>query len=368
VAGLSVFAFYRNSPQRRAALARPVGSPERYQLFGLDELAARGVRVRHNLERGGRPARPYRVAARMSHSAVMRVGGYGGDFASVLPFVRAANSSDVVLSTVDTVGIPLLGLAALGLVRRPLVYVSIGLLWRLEPLRDHAIVRAYARVLRKAAAVVVYGAREADDLRAWLGGGNVVFVPFGVDVERFRPGDVRPDVDVVSVGADHRRDFDLLLRVAARNPSTSFRVVISSDWATQLGDVPANVEVEVDLPFDAMRDRLARARAVALPVAENPYSGATTVLLQALALGKPVVVSETSAIATGYSLEDGVNCRLVRPGDAEFFERALLDLLSDPGRAEAVSVSARATAERHLSWERYVESMQRLLEHAASID
>jgi hypothetical protein len=44
---------------------------------------------------------------------------------------------------------------------------------------------------------------------------------------------------------------------------------------------------------------------VALPVRENTYSGATTVLLQALALGKPVVVSRTSAIATGYGLWTG---------------------------------------------------------------
>ncbi len=59
---------------------------------------------------------------------------------------------------------------------------------------------------------------------------------------------------------------------------------------------------------------MSRARVVALPVRDNSYSGATTVLLQAMAMAKPVVVSRTAAIADGYDLEDGVNCRLVEPG------------------------------------------------------
>ena len=65
-----------------------------------------------------------------------------------------------------------------------------------------------------------------------------------------------------------------------------------------------------------MRRRLEEARVVALPVLDNSYSGATTVLLQAMALAKPVVVTRTKAIASGYGLVDGENCRLVEPGDA----------------------------------------------------
>src|SRR2546423_13172758 len=51
----TVFFAYADAPERRAALAAPPGSLERYRLFGLDEVAARGVRVRHNLERPSIP-------------------------------------------------------------------------------------------------------------------------------------------------------------------------------------------------------------------------------------------------------------------------------------------------------------------------
>jgi glycosyltransferase involved in cell wall biosynthesis len=217
--------------------------------------------------------------------------------------------------------------------------------------------------------VLAYSEHEAEALTAWVAERGrttrVEFVPFGVDVERFRPGDEPPVDDVVSVGADPHRDFALLLRVAARLPGTSFRVVTTPEHARALGEPTANVTVETSLPFDEMRARLAGARLVALPVRENTYSGATTVLLQALALGKPVVVTRTQAIASGYGLVDGESCRLVEPGDEDGFARAVEETLGDEAGARRLGERARATVEERLSWSRYVDRIERLLRDAA---
>ncbi|MGH3132534.1 MAG: glycosyltransferase family 4 protein [Gaiellaceae bacterium] len=365
-----VFFTFRDSPQRRRALAAEPGSAERYVLFGLDQLAARGFGTRHNLGRPGPPRRWARVAGGALKSALERAGGYGGDFATVLASLRIANRADVVLSTVDTVGIPLLLLKHWGRLRPPLVYVAIGLPERLAQLRSDRMRRLYAAALRSCASVVVYSEHEADDLRSWLARlgarPRVEFVPFGVDTSSFAPTAEPTTTDVVSIGVDPHRDFDLLVRVAARLPDVAFRIVTSADHARGLGTRPENVALEVDIPFEEMRRRLAEARVVALPVRENSYSGATTVLLQAMALGKPIVVTRTNAIATGYGLVDGENCRLVAPGDAESFERSLLDVLRDDWHARALGASARATVERELTWERYVDRIARLLRDAAA--
>jgi glycosyltransferase involved in cell wall biosynthesis len=117
-----------------------------------------------------------------------------------------------------------------------------------------------------------------------------------------------------------------------------------------------------------MRRRLERARVVALPVRENSYSGATTVLLQAMALAKPVVVTRTAAIATGYGLEDGANVRLVAPGDAEGFGGAIADLLGDDARSGELGARARASVEAELSWDRYVDRLAGILESTVRSD
>ena len=299
-----------------------------------------------------------------------RAGGYGGDFATVLASLRRANRADVVLSSVDTVGIPLMLLARAGRLRPPLVYVAVGLPERLAQLRSERMRRVYASALGSCASVIAYSQYEADELRRWLErygfAPRVEFVPFGVDPTSFAPEREANVVDVVSVGADPHRDFELLVHAAERMPEVGFRIVTSADHRHDLPTLPPNVTVETDIPFETMRRRLAEARVVALPVRENSYSGATTVLLQAMALGKPVVVTRTQAVAIGYGLVDGENCRLVPPGDAVAFERALAAVLRDDFHARALGASARVTVERGLTWDRYVDRIQELLLDAAS--
>jgi glycosyltransferase involved in cell wall biosynthesis len=366
----SVFFSFRDSPQRRRALAAEPGSPERYQLFGLDELAARGFQARHNLEQASPPPSWARLGG-VTKRALEAAGGYGGDFATVLASLGEANRADVVFSTVDTVGIPLMLLKRAGRLRPPLVYVAVGLPERLARLRGRRMRGLYAAALGSCRVVLAYSEQEAEDIRRWVGeqGGaaRVEFVPFGVDVGALAPADgVRPTHDVVSVGADPHRDYDLLVRVAARMPDVSFRIVTSADHARALASRPANVALESELSFDDMLRRLAEARLVALPVRDNSSSGATTVLLQAMALGKPVVVTRTRAIASGYGLADGKNVRLVTPGDDEAFERALGDVLADDARARALGAGARVTVERELGWERYVDRLEETLRAATA--
>lgn len=361
----TVFLAYRDSPQRRAALAAPVGAAERYSLYALDGLAERGWTTSHNLERAGEPPFWARSASSAARFALDRSGGYGGDFGTVLGSLRRANRADVILSTVDTVGIPLMLLNRYGRVRPPLVYVAIGLPERLAQLEGERAERLFARSLALSASVLAYSESEAEELRAWLSARGasvpVEFVPFGVDESAFTPSDVPEAVDVVSIGADPSRDVELLLAVATQLPSVSFRVVTTAERTRTLVDIPANVEIEADIPFDAMRRRLADARVVALPVRDNSYSGATTVLLQAMASAKPVVVSRTRAIASGYGLEDGDNCRLVEPGDATAFARALEDVLGDDLHARSLAARARRTVEEGLTWDRYVDRIEHAL-------
>jgi glycosyltransferase involved in cell wall biosynthesis len=355
---LSVFYAFRDAPERRAALTAGPGSPEHYRLFGLDDIAHRGAHVTHNLEGGAPPA-----WARTTGAAVNRVlygvGGYGGDFASILQSLRRANQADVIFSTVDTVGLPLALLGHAKVVRPPLVYTAIGLPERLVQLRGARVQRLYRSALREARAIISYAPSEVAQVREWLGpdAPPVRFIPFGVDTNAFRPRpDVQPEIDVLSVGADTRRDFGLLLEFARRRRDVDFHIVASAEHARALDGLPPNVTLEVDVPLETVRDRLAAAHVVALPVRGNSYSGATTTLLQAMAMAKPVVVSRTDAIATGYELEDGVNCRLVAPGDVDAFEGAVLETLTGAG-ADALGARARETVERSLSWERYTNAL-----------
>jgi glycosyltransferase involved in cell wall biosynthesis len=364
----SAFLLFRDSALRREALRAPVGDPSRYSLYGLDELVRAGLDVHHDLEPRFEPGPRERATARVLDRSVRLGGGYSGDFARVLASLGALNRADVVFSTVDTVGIPLALLGRLGRVKPPIVYAAIGLPERLEQLRGPAAKRLYADAFQRLHTIVAYGWGEVEELRAWLGadGPRVEFVAFGVDTEHFRPdAAAQPEDDITSVGADPRRDFRLLVELARRLPDRSFRIVASADNARTLGALPVNMRLEVDVPFNRIHESLAQSRVVVLPVRENTYSGATTTLLQAMACGKPVVVTRTAAIARGYHLEDGANCRLVPAGDLAALEQAVVGVLADRWLAAGLGLRARETMERHLTWAGYANEIRRLLVDAA---
>lgn len=355
----TVFFAFREAPERRAAL-RARESLDRYRLFGLDEIAHR-ARVQHNLEAGDAPGWA-RAANRVANAAVP----LGGDFAAVLPSLRRANAADVVFATVDTVGIPLLWLRRARLLRTPVVYASIGLAERFARMRSSRARRAFADALRGAHAITAYALSEVEELRAVVGPGgpSVVFIPFGVDADAFRPDDREPDIDVLTVGADPLRDFELLLETARRRGELRFHVVTTAERLRTLEPLPENMTAETDLPLESVRERYARARVVALPVRQNSYSGATTTLLQAMAMAKPVVVSHTDAIARGYELFDAVNCRLVPPGDVDAFERVLAETTTGADASISLGIRARETVLRSFSWERYTNALWELLSSA----
>lgn len=363
-----VFYFFRQTPLRRSVLQGDAHeSGAGYLLYGMNHIHQRGVSVSHNLSLQRPPVQHQGRLAHWLGYFLTRCGGLSGDFQTVLSHRREANRCRVILSTVDTVGIPLALLNQCGLIARPLIYISIGLPERIGRLRNPAIRRLYQTQYGRIRQFAAYGWEEALWIRNWLklpaDSPRVAFIPFGVDETYFTPHLECPQtVDVLSIGADPQRDFALLLSIAARNHSMSFRLIVDTDRAAGLGQVPPNVEVLINVPFPEIRNHLASARVIALPVFENTYSAGTTTLLQAMSMARPVIVSRTGAIRDGYHLMDRHNCRLVAPGDETGFEAALLENLAQPDMARTMGTAARKTVEQYLSWSRFETDMASLIQ------
>ena len=287
--------------------------------------------------------------ARTTGAALKRglegAGGYGGDFATVLSSLGRLNRADVVFSTVDTVGHSAHAPRA-----RPGRTLAIRVhgdraarAARAAPLRG-AWERLYAQGARPG--VRGRGVQRARGGRARADGSASAVqrypsssCPSGSTSRRSDRRVSHPDVDVVSVGADPHRDFELLLEGAPvacrRRASSSSRRASSRSVARR----PGRATLRSSSTWRSTRcaGGSSAARVVALPVRDNSYSGATTVLLQAMALAKPIVVTRTAAIATGYGLEDGQTCDSWRRETCASFGRALTGVLSN----QAACASAR---------------------------
>ena len=364
-----IFVLFRDIPQRRALIHQVMENretgPGSGQLFGFEEMWKSGIPMDCNLRFPRTHSVRQTVLGWRERWIAPRMGIGYGDEASVRAHLWQIKRARVVLATSDNTGLPTARLKAKGLFRTPLVYVSIGLPERLmildktNPIWAKQIKRHLGHVDR----FVAYGHAEAQWLRRWLGDESKVrFVPFGVDTDKWRPMEVSMSgADVLCIGADPMRDFNLLIEYARRHPDVSVCLVTRRDCLQSGDNLPENLDVFFQIPFGELQGMIAASRVVVLPVKENTYSGATTTLLQCMAMGKPVAVSRVGAIRDGYGFADGQQLRWMEPGSQESFTGVVDDLLADGPQRAKLGDAAHRHVVQSLSWNRFVHEIQECL-------
>lgn len=187
--------------------------------------------------------------------------------------------------------------------------------------------RLYRWLYRSVDAVIVFSSNQVPTLVEALGidVDRVHVVPFGIDLDELLERSAGDDGRVVAAGRDLGRDWPTLVAAVA-----------GSGWSVDLITRPSQVD-GLDLPneiaFHATLDRtayldhLARASVVVLPSHVRDYPTGQTVLLEAMALGKACVVTDTPAMRE--YVDDGVTGLLVPPHDAAALRAAVERLLAD---------------------------------------
>lgn len=336
-----LFVYNRVRSERAAAFAACLAPDD--SLYGLHAIRERGFDaefddIGHDIRGIGRL---YKAVDDELSGGGRRIGFHWWQAKRLLPRLRSA---DLVFATADSSALPILWLRRRGLFRAPVVYGSIGLTQSFPEARG-ALFRWYRELAGSAARVIAFSMHERDELVTRFGMDEVraVFVPFGVDASFYRPGGTG-DAPPLAFGLDPMRDWPTLA-AATRESAGPIDVIAIPD---RLGGtaIPPSWRVSPPVDFATLAARIAAAKFVILPVRENPYTGATISLLSAMACGKAVIVSRTSALAEGYGLTPGDNVVFVEPGDADGLRASIHRLSTDPALCARIGAAARVHVER----------------------
>jgi len=197
---------------------------------------------------------------------------------------------------------------------------------------------------------------------------RVYHIPHNVDTRFFRPGlGCEGEGDYVLAVGREGRDYATLIEVA-RLVGQPLTIVASSLWALRGGVVedaglPPNVTVRREfLSYTALRALYAGARLVVVPLHECPYAAGSTGLLEAMAMGRPVVVTRTQGLED--YLADSNTHRAVPPADAPALADAIRALWNDAAARAAMARAARAAVEAEMDVERYVAHVAAVVRRA----
>lgn len=222
--------------------------------------------------------------------------------------------------------------------------------------------RFESRVFERADAVVAYTERDRQVLAELSPNAHLVVIPLGMDVPSQPPSSPTPESpDLVFIGNfTHPPNVDAALRlvkgifprVVRRVPDA--RLYLIGDRAPGVLRKAADSNVVVTGLVDDVSPYLERAAVVVVPLRTG--GGQRVKVMEALAAGKPTVMS--SLAAAGLEVAPGEEA-LIAEADEEFAD-AVLSVLQDDALRRSLAGRARTWAEQHLGWQRTIEGYERL--------
>ena len=162
------------------------------------------------------------------------------------------------------------------------------------------------------------------------------FVPFGVDLEFFKPSDVRTEDYILSIGYKFRDWLTLTHAYTKIETKTKLEIVGHRNLNI---DLPENVHYQPYVPINILKELIAKAKFVVLPLVELPYAHGQMTLLQSMAMGKAVVV--TKVPSTVDYINDNEDALFVRLNDVDDMRNKIEFLLHNPEEIFRLGENAR---------------------------
>lgn len=247
-----------------------------------------------------------------------------------------------------------------------IVFLSFIFTQRSRPIVNRLRLLYYRFVMRRVSCAICHSPLELDRYRSLFAGcgTDFVFVPWG--------GYVPPVADVMAwVGESESgtprlvsagrsgRDYPTL--AAAAELSDCFLTIICNERAALGGVAPsATVEVLSDCFGMDYLALLLQAAVVIVPLRVEDISAGQMVLIQAMALARPLIVTQTPTV--GSYLQDGINALLVPRGDVTAMAEAIKRLIDNPSEASAMGQRAQADYAAHFSIEAHIRALVRAIE------
>lgn len=171
-----------------------------------------------------------------------------------------------------------------------------------------------------------------------------------VDAEFYQPEKFNESGPILAIGDDHGRDWPTL--IAALAP-LDVDVVVKTKSKLE---VPSNARMRLKqissrLSFPELRELYAKASLVVIPLSETLNVSGVGSVLESMAMGKPLVISDNPPIRD--YLEPGKTAEVVPVGDAVKLREAVVALKADSERMRTMSSLARARALELYSAEPY---------------
>ena len=225
--------------------------------------------------------------------------------------------------------------------------------------------------------IIVTSQAEAEALKTELsiGPDKISSILNGVDLDFFNPDGIATDDGmppfIMSQGLS-KRDYPTLIRAMQMIPHVTCKISAVSAWdkfkAGYEGmDIPSNVHLESHNHPSLIKNLTAKSRLVVIPLRTDNgmWCAGSTSVLQAQAMGKPVVVTYLPGIAE--YVNNGETGYLVKGNDPDAMASAIDRIWQDPARTAEMGRTAQKWVRENFTLQNFVDRISTLLRQTCEI-
>ncbi|MEX1062673.1 MAG: glycosyltransferase [Balneolaceae bacterium] len=278
------------------------------------------------------------------------------DLAQLLEACLIHKQYDAVISYYERVGLPFAYLQKILGSTTPHVllttwFSSSQKSWFLKRVKNHL-----SKIITWSSSQYHFGVNQLDIPPA-----KIRLIKRGTDQSFWRPMKVSTDL-ICSAGME-MRDYPTLIK--AMSPLDIPCHIATGEARGKLFDtvknlyelenIPSNITIGEKDPV-GLRQLYARSRFVVVPLLPTDTDNGLTVILEAMAMGKPVICSSVEGQID--VIRDGITGIYVPQGDPDALRKAILHLWNHPEQAEQMGKAAREYIERNHSLEQFVMAVK----------
>jgi glycosyltransferase involved in cell wall biosynthesis len=272
---------------------------------------------------------------------------------------RRRNEVDAIISWAESLGLPLAVLLKMTFSRTP----HIGMYsWISKPKKAHVLKLTQSHVHRL---ILMSSAQHEFAIRKLgLDPTRTFLLRWPVDLKYWRPMGGEGDV-ICAVGREMRdyatlvdalREWEVPCHIAANEMAGKRDRWIREMKAAE--PLPPWITMG-SLTYASLRKLYARSRFLVCPLFPTDTDNGTTAILEAMAMGKPVICSRVEGQRD--VLEDGVTGLFVPPGDPRALREAMQYLWDRPDLCRKMGAAARARVEQLNSFDTWVEQVRMIV-------
>ena len=180
-----------------------------------------------------------------------------------------------------------------------------------------------------------------------------IVIPNPIDIGDLQPHIGEREKKVVAVGRlEPHKNHKLLLQAFARfvskHPEYTLHLYGKGELETELRELAAQLGIDEDVNFIGFSNRVKEEiNSAAMFVLSSDYEGISNSMLEAIALGVPVVATDCPIGGSKAYIEDGKNGFLVPVGDVDALAEAMEKLADNPELSQKISVEGSKLREKN---------------------